>query len=67
MSDIGREIDRVKRAKAERAFDEGVAAYGSVEARLQSLDCTSREEAIAMLAAVQAVSIYKSNERVVIL
>lgn len=59
-------IKQVKLAKAEKSFDEGVAVYGSVEARLRSLDCKTREEAIKMLAVVQTVRVYKVNGHVVV-
>jgi hypothetical protein len=59
-------IKQVKMAKAEKSFDEGVLVYGSVEARLRSLDCKTREEAIKMLSVVQTVRVYKVNGKVVI-
>jgi len=59
-------VKAVKLAKAEKAFDAGVAIYGSVEERLRSLDCKTREEAISMLAVVQKVRIFKANGKVVV-
>lgn len=52
-------IKQLKLEKAEKAFDAGISVYGSIEARLRSLDCKSREEAIKMLAVVQEVRVYK--------
>lgn len=59
-------VRQVKLAKAEKAFDAGVAVYGSVANRLRSLDCRTKEEAVKMLASVQAVRIYKLAGKVVV-
>lgn len=63
MTDI---INAVKVAKAEKAFDHNVEVSGSEAAALKSLDCTSRSEAVKMLAHVQSVKIYKVNGKVVV-
>lgn len=59
-------IKSVKLAKAEKMFDDGVAVYGSLAARLRSLDCNTKQEAVQMLSVVQEVRIYKANGKVVV-
>jgi len=59
-------IESVKLAKAEKMFDDGVASYGSIAARLKSLDCKTKQEAVKMLSVVQEVRIYKANGKVVV-
>ena len=56
----------VKTAKAEKAIDNNVSVYGSESAALRSLDCTSKAEAVKMLAHVQTVKIYKADGKVVV-
>jgi hypothetical protein len=59
-------VKQVKASKAEKAFDENVACYGSVASCLRSLDCKNRDEAVQMLTTVQKVKIYKLNGKVVV-
>jgi hypothetical protein len=59
-------IAEIKLAKAEQTFEQGIAIYGTVENRLRSLDCKTRDEAIKMLAKVQQVKIHKINGKVVV-
>lgn len=60
---------RIRAAKLRRAkvaFDAGIPIYGSLAARLRSLDCKTEAEAVRMLAAVQDVKIYKVNGIIVV-
>lgn len=56
----------VKKAKATKLFWHDVKIYGGESQALRALDCTSREEAILMLARVQNVSVFKLNQKIVI-
>jgi len=59
-------IAAAKLARAAIRFDEGIEIYGSEEARLLSLDCSTREEAIEMLSHVQEVSLRVENGEYVV-
>ena len=60
------EIDGVKRAKATALFWNDVKAYGNEAHALRALDCKTRKEAIEMLSAVQTVSVFKREGRIII-
>lgn len=66
MSALQVALECVKRSKAEKVFEHDVVVYGSIANCLRALDCRSREEAVAMLAKVQSVRIYKIHGKVVI-
>jgi uncharacterized ubiquitin-like protein YukD len=59
-------IETVKTAKATNLFLADVKTYGSQSQALRALDCQTRDEAITMLAAVQKVSVFKRDGRVVV-
>jgi hypothetical protein len=59
-------IKQVKRSKAEKAFDDSVRVYGSLQSCLRSFDCKDRDEAIRMLTTVQSVRVYKVCGRIVV-
>ena len=61
MSHLETLIRATQITKAEKAFEDGIAVYGSVEARLRSLDCKTKREAVLMLAVVQPYSVCKVN------
>jgi hypothetical protein len=60
------QIEQVKRAKATSLYWNDVKDYGSEAHALRALDCTTRQEAIDMLTAVQTVSVFKREGRIVI-
>lgn len=66
MSEIQSLIESVKSAKAELLYWQDVQAYGGEGAALRALDCASREEAIHMLAAVQKVTVFKYEGKLVV-
>lgn len=66
MNELHQTIEAVKTAKATKKFGDNVAIYGTEEHALRALDCLSRKEAIAMLAVVQSVSIFKQDGKVVV-
>lgn len=59
-------IESVKRAKAHKLYWDDVKRYGSEGHALRALDCRERDEAIAMLAAVQRVSVFKYDGEIVV-
>lgn len=60
------QIRAAKLRRAKKVFDAGIPIYGSLAARLRSLDCKTEAEAVRMLAAVQDVKIYKVNGEVIV-
>lgn len=66
MSEIDAGKRSVRRAKATAAYWRDVKVYGSEREALKALDCNSRDEAIDMLTAVQRVSVFKCNGKVII-
>jgi len=60
------QIEAVKRAKATNLFAQDIKTYGSKTAALRALDCQSTEEAIQMLSAVQTVSVFKYEGKIII-
>ena len=59
-------VETVKYAKASKLFWQDVETYGSESHALRALDCKNRDEAIAMLATVQTVKIFKQDGRVIL-
>ncbi|MES2367038.1 MAG: hypothetical protein V4563_14275 [Pseudomonadota bacterium] len=59
-------IRAVKLAKAETLYWEDVKAYGGEGNALRALDCKDRQEAIEMLSAVQSVSIFRRDGKIII-
>jgi phage-related protein len=59
-------IMTVTHAKATNLFNKDIETYGSQAAALRALDCKTRDEAIAMLANVQTVKIFKQGGKVVL-
>ena len=65
-NEIQQAVAEVKTAKAAKMFWADVKTYGGEGAALRALYCQNRIEAITMLAAVQTVSIFKRDGRVVV-
>lgn len=59
-------VSEVKTAKATALYWHDVSAYGGERQALRALDCISRDEAIKMLSAVQSVSIFKRDGKLVV-
>lgn len=63
---MNEQINEVRTAKASKLFWDDVKVYGSEGAALRALDCRDCNEAIAMLSAVQTVSVFKRDGRIVL-